>query len=348
MKKILAILLVLGIFLSFAACKKNDVSSDVTSTAGASSEIDSSEPESSVEDSDTTDAISSEQTPVETEKEESSKNDTSADASSKVETPVKKECAHNYSAATCTAASKCTICGVVKGNALGHNYSAGKCSRCGAVESSYATYKAGGKDSIIRTTADGKSTSLKIDISKANSRFQSISSFGKDPSMDITYSKFYEVNGWLFFAQTINLKYTVNGSKQDVIIEEVFKIKTNGTSQSALITSQATEDKGMGVPEIFGFNAGNIYYVFENEDEGICEIYKAPVSLNLTNLITQGKKIASSPTKYATIWKCSLKDGFLYFSEKSSTYDTTISAPVSKDIGNYKMKLDGTGLTKIS
>ncbi len=368
MKKILAILLAVGILLSFAACGKDEVSS------GAGSEISSGETESAAQNSDKTsseqtsvesekeeessesssgkaessDKTSSVQSSVKDEKEESSKKDSSVSASSKVETPEKQECAHKYSDATCTAASKCTLCGAIKGTALGHSYSAGKCSRCAAIDSSYATYSGGGKDSIIRTTAGGKTTTLKIDISKANERLQNISFFGEDPSMEISYSKFFEVDGWLFFAQTINLKYTVNGSKQDIIVEEVFKIKIDGTSQTALITTQETEEKGVIIPEIFGFDGGNVYYVLENEDEGTCEIYKAPVSTNLTNLIAQGKKIASSPTEYATIWKCSLKGGFLYFSEKLSTYDMTISAPVSKDIGNYKMNLDGTGLTKLS
>lgn len=74
---------------------------------------------------------------------------------------------------------------------------------------------------------------------------------------------------------------------------------------------------------------------------------KENVSLNLTNLVLQGQKVAGSPTPYASITTCSLKDGYLYFTEKQTTYDATISAAVTKVLGSYKMKLDGTGLVKL-
>lgn len=35
------------------------------------------------------------------------------------------------SAATCTAAKKCSPCGITEGNALGHTTTSGKCGRCG-------------------------------------------------------------------------------------------------------------------------------------------------------------------------------------------------------------------------
>lgn len=331
MKKILALILAVGTMLAFTACGEKE---NVSSIAGGdSSELSSVVQTESEEQG--SEAANTEST--------SSKNDQTASQTAS----AKPTCTHKYSAATCTEASKCTLCGELKGAALGHSYSAGKCTRCGAVDSSFATYKEGGKDSIIRTTADGKSTTLKIDISKANTRFTNISSFGKNASMTINYTKFCEVDGWLFFAQTVNLKYTVNNAPYDVTIDEFFKIKTDGTGQSAITTVVATEDKGIAVAEVFGFSGNTVYYVVENEDEGFSEIYKAPVSLNLTNLVVQGSKVAGSPTPYASIANCSLKDGYLYFTEKQSTYDATISAAVTKVLGNYKMKLDGTGLTKI-
>lgn len=334
MKKILAITLTLVMMLSFAACGKDKTPSVNDSSLSDSSIVgtESTKPEA---EGDKTENVSS-------------KTDAPTESKPTESAPVKTECAHKYSAATCTTASKCSLCGVTKGNALGHSYSAGKCTRCGAADANYATYRAGGKDSIIRTTAGGKTTNLKIDISKANTRFQNISSFATSPSMDITYTKFLELDGWLFFAQTINMKYTVNGSAYDVIVDEVYKIKTDGTSQTALTTYRETADKAIGVSEVFGFDSNNIYYVLENEDEGICEIYKAPVSNSLTNLTTQGTKVASSPTPYATMWKCSAKDGYLYFSEKQVTYDMSISAAVTKMLGSYKIKTNGTGLSKIS
>ncbi len=50
--------------------------------------------------------------------------------------------AHNYAAATCTVAKKCTVCGTTSGSALGHSYSdatctaAKTCTRCGATSGS--------------------------------------------------------------------------------------------------------------------------------------------------------------------------------------------------------------------
>ncbi len=339
MKKLLAIILAVGMLLCLAACQ-----GDVNTESNVSEN--SSAPAESVGQSDNAQTTTS--TTEKAEDAQSTSATSSATQSTTAATTTKAACSHKYSAASCTAAAKCSLCGVTKGKALGHSYAAGKCTRCGAKDNNYATYKAGGKDSIIRTTLGGKSTTLKIDISKANERFQNISSFASSPNMTISYTKFLEVDGWLFFAQTVNIKYKFRNVDYDIIVDEVFKIKTDGTSQTALTTYQMSEDKGMGVSEVFGFDAANIYYVLENEDEGICEIYKAPVSANLTNLVKQGKKIAGSPTAYATIWKCSVKDGYLYFSEKSVTYDPSVSAAVSKDLGNYKMKLDGTGLSKIS
>ncbi len=50
--------------------------------------------------------------------------------------------AHNYAAATCTVAQKCTVCGTTTGSALGHSYAsatctaAATCTRCGATSGS--------------------------------------------------------------------------------------------------------------------------------------------------------------------------------------------------------------------
>lgn len=338
MKKIFTIIFAISMLVLLAACEKDGVSSIAGSDMAESSSV-QTESESQ----------SSEESKIEDVSSQADTAQINSQVSSKVESTSSKntECSHNYSAVTCTEAAKCTLCGVVSGNALGHSYSQGKCTRCGAIDANFATYKEGGKDSIIRTTMDGKSTALRIDISSANQRFTNISSFGKDASMNISYTKFLEVEGWLYFAQTINMKYTVNGSPYDVTIDEVYKIKTDGTNQTTIRTYQETSDKAIGVAEVFGFDGNDIYYVLENEDEGICEIYKATVSSNLTNLVSQGKKIASSPTQYAAISKCSLKDGYLYFTEKKTTYDPSISAAVTTILDSYKMKLDGTGLAKI-
>lgn len=46
-------------------------------------------------------------------------------------TETQKALGHNWMAATCTAAKKCSPCGITEGNALGHTTTSGKCGRCG-------------------------------------------------------------------------------------------------------------------------------------------------------------------------------------------------------------------------
>jgi hypothetical protein len=324
MKKALTLILVCGMLFSLAACGESEPT-DGTTTSSTTS----------------TTASTTESTTTTTTESTTTTTTTAA-------TTAPTECAHTFADATCTAAKKCTVCGKTDGKALGHQYADGKCTRCGEKDKNYATYKEGGDDKIIRTTADGKTTTLKIDTASADMRFQNMSIFDANAEMNISYTKFSEVDGWLYFAQTINMKYTINGAKYDITIDEMYKIKPDGKNQTALTTYVETEDKAIGVTEVFGFDGGNVYYVVENEMEGFCEIYKAPVSADLKNLITQGKKIADTPTEYAALCRCSLKDGYLYFTEKMSTYDTSISAVVTQMLDSYQMKLDGTGLKKVS
>ena len=46
---------------------------------------------------------------------------------------------HSYTAATCTQAKRCSVCGKTEGAALGHSYSGGSCNRCGAKDPSQQT-----------------------------------------------------------------------------------------------------------------------------------------------------------------------------------------------------------------
>lgn len=325
MKKALTLILVCGMLFSLAACGESEPTDGATTTTSTTA---------------STTASTTESTTTTTESTTTTTTTTGTTGTT--------ACAHEFADATCTAAKKCTICGATEGKALGHQYADGKCTRCGDKDKNYATYAAGGKDKIVRTTADGKSTTLKIDTASADMRFQNMSIFDANAEMNISYTKFSEVDGWLYFAQTINMKYTINGAKYDITVDEMYKIKPDGKDQTALTTYVETADKAIGVTEVFGFDGGNVYYVVENEMEGFCEIYKAPVSADLKNLITQGKKIADTPTEYAALCKCSLKDGYLYFTEKKMTYDPAISAAVTTMLDSYKMKLDGTGLVKVS
>ena len=333
MKRILATILAAGMLMSMTACQNGDTAT--TTTADTTTTTQTEEQQVT-----TTTTVEDEQQTTNTTEEAqatTTKKDQQQTAAKTTVATTAKPTTAAKPVATTTAKTECS-----------HTYSAGKCTRCGAIDSSYATYKDGGKNAIIRTAADGKSTTLTIDTSEADTRLQNISSIADTaPAMEISYTKFLETDGWLFFAQTVRLKYTFRGTNYDVSSDSVYKIKVDGTGQTEITSYMETEDKGIMLSEVFGFDGNNIYYVLENDDFGVCEIYKAPISSKLTNLVTQGTKIADSPTKYATLLKCSLKDGYLYFSEEMSTYDTSISASVTTDLGNYKMKLDGTGLTKI-
>lgn len=46
-------------------------------------------------------------------------------------------CVHQYTDADCTKAKTCTLCGYVRGSALGHDYVDGTCSRCGEADASF-------------------------------------------------------------------------------------------------------------------------------------------------------------------------------------------------------------------
>lgn len=83
---------------------------------------------------------------------------------------------HNYSAATCTAAKKCSRCGKTEGSALGHTTGGTTCSRCGVLTFKSLSYSGAG-DKLI----DG--------INLPNGRFKitlKVSSNG--------YSYFYGIN----------------------------------------------------------------------------------------------------------------------------------------------------------
>lgn len=334
LKKILSATLAALMVLSIAACKKEDTSSDIQSTTSEISSVGTQSENTQSEDE-------TESTP--TDSTESKKEDTTPSKQPEAE----KKCDHKFSKATCTAAAKCSVCGEVNGKALGHSYSAGKCTRCGAADKNYATYKHGGQDSIIRTTADGKSTTLKIDISAASGRLNNIKNLDPNAKMELSYNNFLEVEGYLYFSQTIRLIYTFSGTAYDVKVDEVYKIKTDGTKQSEIVCYKETEDKAIGVSEVFGFIGNEIYYILEDGDVGTFSIYKATVSSALTNLILQGKKVADSANAYAMMYNASVKNGQLYFSEKKYTFNPSTNKTEYTELGNYKINTNGKGLTKI-
>lgn len=329
MKRILSIILMLALLMCFTACKKSKSSSDQDSII---SEISSVQTENKVESED-------EQTSSETVSD--------LESTPSESTPIIPECAHKYSVATCTAASKCTLCGILKSNALGHKYTSGKCSRCGIADPSVPTYKASGKDTIIRTV-NGKSTTIKIDMTEANEHINK-SDFRDSFSYDISYTKFYEADGWLYFAQTISTKCTVNEIVFEETIDELFRVKTDGNGLTNITPNDETANRGLDAREIFGFYGNEIYFVVSYSDRGTNHIYKAPISNNSKNIVIEGEKIADSFNNRGGIYNCSIKNGYLYFSEKyASKYIPETGSFEKILLGDYKVKLDGTGITKIS
>ena len=145
MKKVLAVLLAILMVVSLSACgetvENNDngieeVSSENTSTnidsstqSEESKPTESSKPVESSKPSSNT-ATSSASKPVSSGKPSSSM------ATSSASKPTTSTHTHSYVKATCSAPAKCS-CGAISGSALGHSYSKGVCSRCGAVDSNY-------------------------------------------------------------------------------------------------------------------------------------------------------------------------------------------------------------------
>ncbi len=52
-------------------------------------------------------------------------------------TATEPRCIHAYQDADCVTAKTCTLCGATRGDPMGHDYTEGICSRCGAQDSTY-------------------------------------------------------------------------------------------------------------------------------------------------------------------------------------------------------------------
>ena len=134
MKKILAFLLSIVIALSLVACnsKTTDIncskcgepiSSSASFCSSCGAALNASETET--EDKDPT----ASSTPSATDSVPET------NATSSTQPPH----SHSYGEATCTSPAKCS-CGATNGSALGHSYSSGKCSRCGASDPNYVAH----------------------------------------------------------------------------------------------------------------------------------------------------------------------------------------------------------------
>lgn len=127
MKKLLALVLVLGMIFSFAACSgsnPNNITEEKTKETSANNATEEGKHQQS-----------SEEKPVETNDNVTSENNNVHE--------------HLFADADCTTPQKCD-CGEVKGEALGHNYKDGKCSRCGEYDQDYLAIPIGKRNALER------------------------------------------------------------------------------------------------------------------------------------------------------------------------------------------------------
>lgn len=248
-------------------------------------------------------------------------------------------CNHNYTTATCVAAEKCSLCGEKRGEALGHDFKNGICGRCGTKDENYTTYKNGGNDTIIRTTATGKKT-LKIDISSAIKKEKE---FGSNVSLTVERKHFYEADGWLYFVQS-NIYEFANNKRGNY---EVFRIKTDGSEQKRIKTSVVTDGRDIAVAGVFGFADGKLFYSVEDSNTTTYTIYSAKLSTNTTDLTSQGKKLEQAEPG-CFFRNYILKDNWLYYSLIKGVYNTETKKIDISHLGDYKIKLDGSEKKKIS
>lgn len=146
MKRILVLLISAILILSFAACNQEEPNIQTTQTL---ENISHTETEGQTEETRTlSESQTAENPPVSevpvtsvTPAPDETPVTTKPPASSRAPTTTTKAPVHTHSfnPATCTAPPTCS-CGVTLGVELGHRFSQGTCSRCGAVDENYAVY----------------------------------------------------------------------------------------------------------------------------------------------------------------------------------------------------------------
>ena len=319
MKKILAIILALVICTAFAACEKKD--------GNVSSAIADGESSAVVSDEASSEAASSEKSETSSTKQDSTSSTTQAPVSSD------KVCKHNFSKATCTEPAKCSLCSLVNGSKLGHNYVSGKCSRCGASDPNFSTYKNGGQDTIVKTNSQG-STNIKVAISDTSLYFPGVDKSALVVSRDCIF----EADGWVFFEEVI----TVSGQfgKQFTM----YKMKPDGSSLTKITTDFDDGDKGIYCYDLIGYEGGKMYYSVDAGEFGY--IYAATPNAAFTDAVKQGSAVYKHDSGI-TLSEASIKDGAIYFTELSSRYNIETGKVDTTNNGKFKLSLDGKNKTKI-
>lgn len=139
-------------------------------------------------------------------------------------TPTVPECVHQYADADCVTAKTCTLCGVTRGSALGHDYADGFCTRCGEEDATYVglTAKAWRFDAVNETGSQMEYIRLQFNddgtaIFGAGiyDRLSDVPAEERDAYME-DEENWYDYSGEIFYYAGYGvydpLEYTVEGS----------------------------------------------------------------------------------------------------------------------------------------
>ncbi len=138
---------------------------------------------------------------------------------------------HSYSNATCTEAKKCTRCGNTTGSALGHEWVDATCQtpktciRCGTTDGSHAAHNMNdqgicdtcGNDVFLQFVKENISVNLIVPSVGASDNYYCEVKFTNQTGYDITLSSLVYANG----------KVCYNDSAHDFILETGYNVKAS-------------------------------------------------------------------------------------------------------------------------
>jgi len=126
MKKLLALILVLGVLLSLCACgAKNDANMDSGESTGESTNAATNE--TNENQTDPTENTIGESQNTEPEETTGATNETTTPTQAPTD-PAPTDCSHEWQAATCTQPRMCAKCGKAEGHVLGHKPNKATCT----------------------------------------------------------------------------------------------------------------------------------------------------------------------------------------------------------------------------
>ena len=263
MKKIISLLLMVMIVLSFSACGENDITTDnhIDSSASQSqndaTDTSSSGQSASAPESTDNNSDSSENTDVSS----STASETTSSTTSETSNPTTSTHTHSFSAATCTVPAKCS-CGVTNGSALGHNYSnatcteAKKCSRCGTTSGS-ALGHSYSEASSTNGYKVGSIITYRCSLCN-NTKTETI----KALTLNVYRSSEVSISGWLS-----QVGYKVNVSGGYGKYEYKFEVYLTENSKSPALTEDFSENNYIGWTSRLYCN-GNMLVVTVRDEAG--------------------------------------------------------------------------------